>query len=131
MLVCLLLFFVYPTGYVDTGGVISILYASKYSPVNKTMMTQLLLGTWTHILSTLTVVIPPLLWILLTSFLILVALLFLQYRSFLSLPPFMWIPLKSFLGLVDHPFLQYTSFPVMPFLVLGSNLKPIQSVRLV
>ena len=65
------LWVVYPTDYIDTGGVIYILFASEYYPANKTITTQLLLGNRTHILSTLDIIIPPLLWIPLAGFLML------------------------------------------------------------
>ena len=87
-------------------------------------MTELLLGTWNNILSTLAVTIPPLLWIPLVSFLVLVNLLFLQYRSLSTLPLLLWIPLKSFLTLINTSFLQYMSLPGLPlsFLTVPSTL---------
>ena len=97
----------------------------------KTMTTQLLLGTCTHIWSTLIVMIHPLLCISLTSFLMLVYFLFLMYRSLSSLPPLLCFPLITFLTLMDNPFIQYISLPGLPLLVAEITLDLFQYVRIV
>ena len=81
-------------------------------------MKQLLLVTWNNILSTFTVILPPLLYIFLTIFVIIVDLLCLQYRSLLILPTFLLTPLT------------YIYLPGLTFIVLKSTIKNIQPATL-
>ena len=89
----------------------------------------LVLVTWTHILSTLAVIIPLLLWFCLKSSFMIVD-FFLKYRYLLSLLLLLCIPKESFLTLMDTPFLQYMSLPSLYLLVVDSTLNPLQCVRL-
>ena len=93
-------------------------------------MTQLLLGNWTHDFCELTVMIPPLLWIPLMIFLMILYIPFIQYNSIYSLPPLLWIPLTSFLKIFYIPFLQYMSLSDIPFVIVNSTLIPLQYIRL-
>lgn len=65
-----------------------------------------------------------------TTYLMHVDSIFFQYSSFSSLPLLKWIPLMSFLVVVGPPFLQYIWLPGLPSLVMASNLKPLESIRI-
>ena len=94
-------------------------------------MMQPLLVSWIHILISLDVVIPPFLCIPSMSFLMLLCLHFIRYRSLLSIITFLWIPFMSFLALVDTPFLQCVYFPGLPLLFFNSTLYLLQSSRII
>ena len=119
-----------PNDYVGNRGVIPSRFSSGYAPANKTIIPQLLLVTWTHILTTLTVMIHPLLCIPSKSFLMITDIISIQYRSLLGLPPWLCIPLTSLLTLLDPPFLQYTPLTGLPLIVVNSTIDPLQNVRI-